>query len=68
MSHATTKTIPSKTTAFETIHATSSEVVCDGGKGPEGHPRVFLYIDRAKGDVTCPYCSRNYVLDGAAAH
>lgn len=56
----------SKTPAFETITATKSEVICDGGT--EGHPRVFLHIDRAIGRVICPYCSRLYVLDEHASH
>lgn len=47
---------------FETIEVQSLEVVCDGGGGPLGHPRVFLHIDQDKGDITCPYCSRTYVL------
>lgn len=32
-------------------------VVCDGGKGALGHPRVFLPLT-AGGDIVCPYCSR----------
>jgi len=47
---------------FEVIDVNSLEVVCDGGGGPLGHPRVFLHIDQDKGEITCPYCSRNYVL------
>ena len=41
---------------FEVIEVTSLEVKCDGGAA--GHPRVFLHIDQDKGEVTCPYCSR----------
>ena len=48
---------------FETIEVTSPEVACDGGGGPLGHPRVYLHIDHDKGDsITCPYCSRTYVM------
>jgi len=47
---------------FETIEVSSLEVACDGGGGALGHPRVFLHIDQEAGDVTCPYCSRRYVL------
>lgn len=46
---------------FETVMVSKQEVHCDGGKGPLGHPRVFLHIDRAAGSVTCPYCSRKFV-------
>ena len=48
---------------FETIEVSHSEVACDGGNGALGHPRVYLHIDHDAGDkVTCPYCSRTYVL------
>lgn len=48
---------------FETIEVITAEVVCDGGNGPLGHPRVYLHIDHDKGDsITCPYCSRTYLL------
>ena len=48
--------------SFETIEVTTLEVVCDGGGGALGHPRVFLHIDRDHGDkVVCGYCSRTYV-------
>jgi len=51
---------------FEVIKVKSLEVQCDGvkrgGNKSLGHPRVFLHIDQDKGDITCPYCSRQYVL------
>jgi uncharacterized Zn-finger protein len=54
---------------FETIKVHSRHVSCDGGKGASGHPKVFLHI---KGhDITCPYCSKTFVLEGdgvEAAH
>lgn len=50
----------------ETIHVNERTVACDGGDGALGHPRVFLRIlDR---DVSCPYCSRHYVLNAGAGH
>lgn len=54
--------------AFETLTVTSTEVACDGGAGPLGHPRVYLRIDREAGRTTCPYCSRSYVLEEGAQH
>ncbi len=45
---------------METFHVTERTVACDGGEGALGHPRVFLRI--AGTEVTCPYCSRRYVL------
>lgn len=47
---------------FEVIEVFSLEAVCDGGGGALGHPRVYLHIDQDKGEITCPYCSRQYVL------
>ncbi len=52
---------------FETIEVSHVEVACDGGNGALGHPRVYLHIDTDAGnDITCPYCSRTYVLRSAA--
>jgi len=50
----------------ETIAVADRTVACDGGDGPLGHPRVFLYIERES--VVCPYCSRTYVLAAGAGH
>ena len=51
---------------FEVIKVGSLEVQCDGvghyGNRGLGHPRVYLHIDQDQGDITCPYCSRQYVL------
>jgi uncharacterized Zn-finger protein len=52
---------------FEVISVTRSEVACDGGDGPLGHPRVYLYVNRESGQIQCPYCSRLYVLKANAA-
>ena len=38
----------------------SRTVGCDGGGGTLGHPLVYLRIVEER--VTCPYCSRTYVL------
>jgi len=62
---------------FEIIEVHSLEVACDGLPTPErnsgfaqagsggalGHPRVFLHIEPDTGEVTCPYCSRSFVLN-----
>jgi len=54
----------------EIIEVRDRTVACDGGDGPLGHPRVFLYIEA--NSVVCPYCSRTYVLTpgagGASSH
>jgi uncharacterized Zn-finger protein len=51
-------------TATETFEVESRNVPCDGGGGALGHPRVYLRI--AGHEVTCPYCSRHYVLKPGA--
>jgi len=48
----------------ETIEVDDRTVPCDGGNGPLGHPRVFLYIEQQS--VVCPYCSRVYLLKPGA--
>ena len=50
----------------EAIHADTPVVACDGGDGALGHPRVWLRIVARQ--VTCPYCSRLYVLNEGADH
>ena len=50
----------------ETIEVETPEVVCDGGVGALGHPRVYLRIG-PEGWVECGYCDRRYVLKRAAA-
>ncbi|MDJ0387786.1 zinc-finger domain-containing protein [Roseomonas sp. E05] len=47
-------------TPEELIEVQSRVVACDGGGGALGHPKVFLRIEDRQ--VTCPYCSRTYVL------
>ncbi|MEZ5691260.1 MAG: zinc-finger domain-containing protein [Rickettsiales bacterium] len=52
---------------IEEFSVTSLEIVCSGGEGALGHPKVYLHIEREKGDVTCPYCSRTYVYKPISA-
>lgn len=56
---------------YEVIQVSTPQVVCDGGNGALGHPRVYLHIDPDQNDsVTCGYCSRTYKFQpasGAAA-
>lgn len=55
--------------AFEVISVDRLEVICDGGGGPLGHPRVFLHIDdHKKGQVMCPYCSRTFIYKSVHGH
>ncbi len=49
--------------APEKITVTTKKVACDGDEGALGHPRVFLTMDE-NGQVECPYCDRQYILQG----
>ena len=40
----------------------SSNVVCDGGGGTLGHPKIYLDMGQET-EITCPYCSKLFVLD-----
>lgn len=53
-------------TPEETFTVESRTVGCDGGGGALGHPLVYLRIEDTQ--VTCPYCSRTYVLAEGAGH
>ena len=44
----------------ETIEVERLNVVCDGGGGALGHPRVYLTL--GEGKIECGYCGRMYVL------
>ncbi|MDB6452247.1 zinc-finger domain-containing protein [Falsirhodobacter sp. 20TX0035] len=47
----------------ETQTVTRWKVVCDGGEGGLGHPRVWLTIPEDKGFVECGYCDKRFVID-----
>jgi uncharacterized Zn-finger protein len=51
---------------FEIIAVDQEKVICDGGGGPLGHPRVFLHIDDETHQIQCPYCSRLFVYKPSA--
>ncbi|KAI8420121.1 hypothetical protein MSG28_008702 [Choristoneura fumiferana] len=38
---------------------TKRVVWCDGGSGPEGHPRVYINLDKP-GDHSCGYCGLRF--------
>lgn len=50
----------------ETIITQSPRLSCDGGKGPLGHPLVFLTVNQDS-FVDCPYCGRHFELAKDAA-
>lgn len=46
--------------ANEVVYSDSAKVCCDGGKGAQGHPLIYLDM-MATGEVLCPYCSRHFI-------
>ena len=48
--------------ANEVIYTKVSTVRCDGGADALGHPLVYLNLG-GKTAITCPYCSRRFVLE-----
>lgn len=50
---------------IEVKEVESTTVACDGNGPANGHPRVFLTLDKS-GQVDCPYCSRRFVLKPGA--
>ena len=50
----------------EIVTVETPKVACDGGKGPLGHPRVYLNME-GKGEIDCPYCGRRFVLKRTSA-
>ena len=50
----------------EVIVVANKRVMCDGGGGALGHPRV--YLEMGQDDfVECPYCDRRFILKDSAA-
>lgn len=47
----------------ETYLVDQETVMCAGNGGSLGHPAVYLNL-LPSGEVTCPYCSRHFVLSG----
>ena len=34
------------------------KVVCSGGEGGDGHPKVYLTIGANEQSISCPYCGK----------
>jgi uncharacterized Zn-finger protein len=66
MSSSTSKPDTASFPPPETLVVETKRVMCDGGGGALGHPRV--YLEMGQDDfVECPYCDRRFVLKGSAA-
>ncbi len=53
-------------TVNETEEVETTVVACDGGSGPNGHPLVYLNME-GKNEISCPYCSKHFVLKEGAS-
>jgi len=58
--NSTAPQLASLNTAPERHVSKTRKVACDGPEFSK-HPRIYLTIGTA-GEVTCPYCSRHFVL------
>lgn len=53
--------------APETYVSDTGRVYCDGDeRGGDGHPRVWIQIDKS-GFADCGYCDRRFILAGGPA-
>tara|TARA_A100001011_G_scaffold393210_1_gene482532 strand:- start:729 stop:899 length:171 start_codon:yes stop_codon:yes gene_type:complete len=45
-------------------NVSSLRVSCDGelNSSSEGHPLVWLQIDKEEGFVNCPYCEKKFIF------
>ncbi len=48
--------------AGNSVTTSQSRVACSGSGGALGHPQIWLNLGN-DGAVTCPYCSRHFVLE-----
>ena len=42
------------------IKTNNNKIICDGGDGDLGHPRIYLAIDESNVVVVCPYCGKKF--------
>ncbi|HJD62471.1 MAG TPA: zinc-finger domain-containing protein [Rickettsia endosymbiont of Degeeriella rufa] len=48
--------------SMEIVNSVDASVSCCGKEPPYDHPKVYLEIDKAKKEVSCPYCSKKFRL------
>lgn len=48
-------------------HTKISSVQCNGGEDSDNHPLVYLEIKKDVGKISCPYCSKEFVLQELAS-
>ena len=39
-------------------HTKIFKVVCSGGEGGDGHPKIYLTIGVNEQSISCPYCGK----------
>lgn len=40
----------------------SSQISCSGKEAPYDHPKIYLEINKAIGEINCPYCNKKFQL------
>ena len=45
------------------INVTTKEISCQGNESPYDHPLIYLKIPEDKKTISCPYCSRQFILN-----
>lgn len=48
------------------LYVTATQVACDGGGGPLGHPLTYYEVG-ADGKATCGYCGKDFIREGGLA-
>ncbi|RTK92507.1 MAG: zinc-finger domain-containing protein [Rickettsiales bacterium] len=48
---------------MENTKTNLTSVSCKGKEYPYDHPIIYLEIDKAVGEVICPYCSKKFTLN-----
>lgn len=58
--------MPAQAPEIIAVDSDADEVVCDGGGGALGHPKVWYSFD-GQDIVECGYCDRQFVKNSAVS-
>lgn len=46
----------------DVVTVNTAKISCEGNGPATGHPKVYLTFKDGATEITCPYCSRTFVL------